>query len=134
MYVRPLREADPPIIPPERLDQFILDVFHNFAELHAHHRRLLDRLQEIQREEHPLIRSITAPVLDAALNFREAYLEYIPNYPIAAYRIGEEMENSPAFKAFVEVSAPLWKQLFRFLKQYFSPSNVSGTQMLIVST
>lgn len=107
MYVRPLREADPPIIPPERLDQFILDVFHNFAELHAHHRRLLDRLQEIQREEHPLIRSITAPVLDAALNFREAYLEYIPNYPIAAYRIGEEMENSPAFKAFVEVSAPL---------------------------
>ncbi len=42
-------------------------------------------------------------MLDAALNFRDAYMEYIPNYPIAAYRIDEEMNNNPAFKAFVEV-------------------------------
>ncbi|KAF8972796.1 Dbl homology domain-containing protein [Flammula alnicola] len=101
MYVRPLRNAEPPIIPPNRLNQFLMDVFHNFNELHAHHRRLVDNLHEIQREEHPSIRTITAVVFDAALNFREAYMEYIPNYPIAAYRIDEEMANNPAFKAFV---------------------------------
>ncbi|KAF4610695.1 hypothetical protein D9613_007108 [Agrocybe pediades] len=104
MYVRPLRNAEPPIIPPNRLDQFISDVFHNYNELYAHHRRLVDMLHEIQREEHPRIRSITAAIIDAALNFREAYLEYIPNYPIAAYRIDDEMANNPMFKQFVEHS------------------------------
>ena len=114
MYVRPLRSMDPPIIPRDRLDTFIRDVFHNFGELHAHHKRLLDQFFEIQREEHPIIRSVTAPMYDAVLNFRDAYLEYIPNYPIAAYRIDDEMENNPQFKAFVEVSLPArrWFQPF----------------------
>ncbi|TCD61525.1 hypothetical protein EIP91_008286 [Steccherinum ochraceum] len=102
MYVAPLREMDPPIISRERLPQFLQDVFHNFAELHAHHRKMLNTFHEIQREEHPIVRSVTAAVYDAVLNFREAYMEYIPNYPIAAYRIDEEMANNPAFKAFVE--------------------------------
>ncbi|KAI8996474.1 Dbl-like domain-containing protein [Trametes punicea] len=102
MYVAPLREMDPPIIPRDRLEQFIQEVFHNYAELHAHHRRMLNKLHEIQREEHPVIRSITAAIYDAVLNFREAYMEYVPNYPIAAYRIDNEMANNPAFKAFVD--------------------------------
>ncbi len=104
MYVAPLREMDPPIIPRDRLEQFISEVFHNYAELHAHHRRMLDKLHEVQRDEHPVIRSITAAIYDAVLNFREAYMEYIPNYPIAAYRIDDEMANNPQFKAFVDVS------------------------------
>ena len=104
MYVAPLREMDPPIIPRERLPQFLQDVFHNFAELHAHHRKMLNTFHEIQREEHPVIRSVTAAVYDAVLNFHDAYMEYIPNYPIAAYRIDEEMANNAAFKQFVEVS------------------------------
>ena len=41
---------------------------------------------------------------DAVLNFREAYMEYIPNYPIAAYRIDEEIANNQLFKQFVNVS------------------------------
>lgn len=104
MYIRPLREQDQPvIIPKDRLNSFISDVFHNYSEIYAHHRRLLDQLHEIQREEHPTIKSITAPLLDAALNFRDAYMEYIPNYPIAAYRIDDEMANNPEFKSFVDV-------------------------------
>ncbi|KAJ3511512.1 hypothetical protein NMY22_g15624 [Coprinellus aureogranulatus] len=102
IYLRPLRTADPPIIPHDRLDTFVQDVFHNFQELHVHHRRLVEKLHEIQLEEHPRIKSITAAIFDAALNFREAYMEYIPNYPIAAYRIDEEMATNPAFKTFVE--------------------------------
>ena len=104
MYVQPLRSIDPPIIPRERLDSFIQDVYHNFGELHAHHRKLLDQLHEIQREEHPMIRTITAPLFDAALNFRDSYMEYVPNYPIAAYRIDDEMVTNEKFKAFCEVS------------------------------
>ncbi|KAI0058941.1 Dbl-like domain-containing protein [Artomyces pyxidatus] len=102
MYVQPLRAAEPPIIPRDRLSQFIQDVFHNFGELHAHHRKLLDRLHAIQRDEHPVINTVTAAIFDAALNWREAYMEYVTNYPIAEYRIVDEMNNNPAFKEFVE--------------------------------
>ncbi|KAJ6607025.1 CNH domain-containing protein [Mycena sp. CBHHK59/15] len=102
MYIQPLRAARPPVMPPERLEQFISDVFHNFADLYAHHRKLVDKFHEIQREQHPNIRSVTAVMFDAALNFRDAYMEYIPNYPIAAYRIDDEMANNIDFKNFVE--------------------------------
>jgi hypothetical protein len=94
---------DPPIIARDRLNSFISDVFHNFSQLHAHHRKLLNQLHEIQRREHPTISSITASVFNAALNFREAYMEYVPNYPIAAYRVDDEMANNIDFKMFVEV-------------------------------
>ncbi len=103
IYIRPLRAAMPPIISPDRLEPFIEDVFHNFAELHMYHRKLVDKLHEIQREEHPKVRSVTAAIMDAALNFRESYMDYIPNYPIASYRIDDELANNPEFKIFVEV-------------------------------
>lgn len=109
MYIRPLRTAIPPIIDGEKgkLERFIDDVFHNYQELLEHHKKLVAAFHEIQREQHPVIKSITAPMMDAALNFREAYMEYIPNYPIAAYRIDDEMANNSAFKAFVEVRGSL---------------------------
>ncbi|KAH8116354.1 Dbl domain-containing protein [Phellopilus nigrolimitatus] len=102
MYVFPLKNADPPIIPHERLSSFLHDAFHNYAELLHHHRLLLANLHELQRDEHPVIRSVTAPILDAALNFREAYMAYIPNNPIAHYRIDDEMQTNLAFKAFAD--------------------------------
>ncbi|TDL23713.1 Dbl domain-containing protein [Rickenella mellea] len=102
LYIRPLTLANPPIISRDKLSTFLHDVFYNYAELRDHHRKLLERLHEIQREEHPMIRSITAPVLDAALNWRDAYMEYIPHYPIAWYRIDEELVNNLAFKTFAE--------------------------------
>jgi hypothetical protein len=79
------------------------EVFYNWVELYSHHRRLLDTLYEIQREEHPRIRSVTAPVYNSALNFHQSYMEYIPNYPIAQYRIEDEMRRNPIFKEFAEV-------------------------------
>ncbi|KAG1874386.1 Dbl homology domain-containing protein [Suillus subluteus] len=61
-------------------------------------------LADDSHDEHPVIRSITAPLFDAALNFRDAYMEYILNYPIAAYRIDDEMANNIDFKTFVDQS------------------------------
>lgn len=115
MYVTPLKNADPPIIPHERLSSFLHDVYHNYQELYHIHRRLLDNLFEIQRDEHPTIRSVTAPLMDTALNCREAYMAYIPNNPIAHYRIEEEMQNNPTFKAFVDVIRNLLLFIGHFL-------------------
>ena len=89
------------------MEQFIQDVFHNYEEILQHHKRLVRAFHEIQRDQHPNIDSITAPLFDAAINWRDAYLEYVPNYPIGAYRIDEEMATNPAFKAFVEVRRKL---------------------------
>ncbi|KAF8075167.1 CNH domain-containing protein [Lyophyllum atratum] len=102
MYIIPLRNLEPPIIARDRLDEFIDDVFHNYGQLYSHHRTLVDRLLEIQRDQHPTISSVIEPLMDAALTFRDAYMEYIPNYPIAAYRIDDEMANNLAFKTFVD--------------------------------
>ncbi|KAI0286014.1 CNH domain-containing protein [Russula aff. rugulosa BPL654] len=102
MYVQPLCSVEPPIIPRERLSTFITDVFHNFGAIHLQHRKLLYRLHAIQQEEYPFINSVTAAIFDAALNWRDEYVEYITNYPIAEYRIVDEMGNNPAFKDFVE--------------------------------
>ncbi|KAL0567587.1 Rho guanine nucleotide exchange factor [Marasmius crinis-equi] len=73
--------------------------------LHLHHKRLVEKFHQIQQQQHPQIRSVTAAMFDAALNFREAYMEYIPNYPIAAYRIDDELASNPGFKQFMENSA-----------------------------
>ncbi|CAK5273815.1 unnamed protein product [Mycena citricolor] len=54
IYITPLRKANPSVIPAHRLEQFISDVFHNFADLHAHHLSLVNAFHEIQREQHPL--------------------------------------------------------------------------------
>ncbi|KAG6808908.1 hypothetical protein H0H92_002394 [Tricholoma furcatifolium] len=102
MYIVPLRTADPPIIPPERLNRFVDDVFHNYRQIYDHHRRLLNAFLRIQEEQHPVIGSIIEPLMHAAIQFRDAYREYIPNYPIAAHRINEELEKNPAFKEYVE--------------------------------
>jgi predicted GNAT superfamily acetyltransferase len=102
MYVKLLRSTEPPI-PRERLSTFIADVFHNFDTIRLQHRELLDCLHAIQLEEHPVINSVTAAIFDAAQNWRDEYMKYITNYPIAKYRIVDEMRNNPAFKDFVEV-------------------------------
>ena len=62
MYVRPLLEADPPIIPRDKVDAFVRKVFNNFLQLHSHHRRLLERLHAIQADEHPVIHSGMYPL------------------------------------------------------------------------
>jgi hypothetical protein len=104
MFITPLREADPSIIPRDRLPQFLNEVFSNIQDITLHHQRLVDQLHYIQREHHPRIPSVTAAVFGTALDFRETYLKYIPNYPIAAYRIGDERENNDTFRAFHDVS------------------------------
>ncbi|KAG6901527.1 hypothetical protein C0995_010826, partial [Termitomyces sp. Mi166 len=102
MYIIPLRTAEPPIIPRDRLEGFIHDVFHNLRKLYDHHDYLLKEFHRIQREQHPIIGSIIKPLAHASLQFREAYQDYISNYPIVAYKIDDEMVKNSAFKAFVE--------------------------------
>lgn len=106
MYIQPLCSVNPPIIPPEQLGTFIQNVFCNIGDLHTHHKQLLDQFFEIQRNEHPIIRSVTTVMHNAILKLKEVYLEYAVRYPTAEYLISDEMEINQKLEAFVEVSLP----------------------------
>ncbi|EDR06179.1 uncharacterized protein LACBIDRAFT_300387 [Laccaria bicolor S238N-H82] len=104
LYITPLRTANPPIIPPLCLDQFIKDVFGNYEQVLRYHSNILSQLLEAQKREHPLldISSISAPYLSLSGAFREAYMEYIPNHIHAKWKIEREMDVNPSFRAFIE--------------------------------
>ena len=76
-FLTPLLQTEPPAIPRERLDDFIREVFFNVADIIARHHRMLAELFSRQREQHPLIESVTDIVLDTVLTFRETYEDYI---------------------------------------------------------
>ena len=129
LFIRPLRTADPPVIPRDRLSSFLNEVFHNYTDILEHQRKLLNQLQEIQRDEHPFIRSISAPLLDAALNWHDAYVEYVPNYPIAWYRVDEEIVNNPEFKKFFDVCIKLGYRLIIQLIDIMLSRRLCDTRM-----
>lgn len=73
MFIEPLRKADPPIIRRGGADAFIDEVFGNLAEILSHHKIMLKALFERQREQHPLVNTLTDIVLDSAL-----FMVYVP--------------------------------------------------------
>lgn len=103
LYVDPLRNADTSIIDRSRLDIFLDDAFHNYRSLLEVHTRFLEDLKERQIEQHPKFGSVSDLILNAALNWHEAYMEYMPHYPIAKAKIDEEVVRNPAFANFLQV-------------------------------
>jgi hypothetical protein len=80
-----------------------MHVFRNVKQLVHHHRQILDVLQHEQQEGHGHINSVSVTVFDVFCHVRKAYLEYIPNLPIAVSRIDYEMANNSHFKEFHNV-------------------------------
>jgi hypothetical protein len=58
VFLKPLRTAIPPVIPLERLEDFIDDVFGNILDLRECNRRLLEVMYVRQREQAPVIQRI----------------------------------------------------------------------------
>jgi hypothetical protein len=104
LYITPLRTADPPVIGRDRLDRWIAEVFGNYKEILAVHRNLLHRLTKRQRDQHPVIGSVTDLIFDAILQWGDSYMNYAANYPIAKWKIDRELRNNPSFKEFFDVS------------------------------
>lgn len=62
VFVDPLLATTP--VPQSRIQGFVSEVFYNFHDILAHHRRMLDALFIRQQEQHPLIQSVADIVLD----------------------------------------------------------------------
>lgn len=102
-FIKPLRSANPPIMHPDALEDFIDEVFGNILDLRECNRRLLEVMYVRQREQAPIIQRIGDIFLDMATEFRLAYPSYIGHYPIAEKRMKDEMDNNPEFRLFLEV-------------------------------
>lgn len=63
VFVDPLLNTSP--MPQDRLKGFVSEVFYNLDKILVHHRRMLDKLFERQREQHPLLQSVADIVLDS---------------------------------------------------------------------
>jgi RHO1 GDP-GTP exchange protein 1/2 len=111
-FIQPLRKANPPVIRPDALEDFIEEVFGNILDLRECNRRLLEVMYVRQREQAPVIQRIGDVFLDAATEFRLAYPIYVGHLPLAEKRMKEEIETNPEFRLFLEVRC-------RF---FFSPS------------
>jgi hypothetical protein len=107
VFIRPLRAAKPAVMPPNKLEDFIDEVFGNILDLRECNRRLLEVVYVRQREQAPVIQRIGDIFLDAATEFRLAYPIYVGHHPLAEKRMKEELEVNPAFRLFVEVRSLL---------------------------
>jgi hypothetical protein len=103
LFIRPLRNANPPVMPFSDLDEFIEDVFGNILDLRECNRRLLEAMYVRQREQAPVIQRIGDVFLEAATEFRLAYPIYIGHLPLAEKRLKDEIENNAEFRLFLEV-------------------------------
>lgn len=104
VFIKPLRAANPPVLAPNVLEDFIDDVFGNILDLRETNRRLLEVMFVRQREESPVIVRIGDIFLQAASDFRFAYPTYIGHYPVSEKRLKEEMDLNSNFRIFLEVN------------------------------
>lgn len=105
LYIRPLRMANPPVIRPAEIDDFIDDVFGNILDLRECNRRLLEAMYVRQREQSPIIHGIGDIFLEAATEFRLAYPNYVGHFPLAEKRMKDELEHNAEFRRFLEVNS-----------------------------
>jgi hypothetical protein len=104
LFVNGIRTAERGIvIERTRQEVFLDDVFHNYRSLLEVHSQLLDNLHARQLEQHPRFGMISDLLFDAALNWQEAYMEYVTHYPIAKAKVHEEEARNPKFAAFLKV-------------------------------
>ena len=103
VFIKPLRAANPAVIAPHLLDDFIDELFGNILDLRECNRRLLEVLYVRQREESPVILRIGDIFLNAATEFRFAYPTYIGHYPISEKKLKDETGANPEFRLFLEV-------------------------------
>jgi hypothetical protein len=77
VFLGPLIRAQPPIIPADRIESFVREVFWNLDAILNHHQSLLASLFERQRDQHPIVQSVSDVILAAALAFTDDYEIYI---------------------------------------------------------
>ncbi|KAK4983856.1 Rho guanine nucleotide exchange factor [Elasticomyces elasticus] len=103
LYRDPLAVAEPPVINPKRLRNFLKDVFGKIEPVKkANEEHLLAQLKYRQQEQGPWIVGFSDISRQWIRKARTAYIEYAAAFPGATFLVRQELERNLEFRAFLD--------------------------------
>ncbi|PSN59968.1 hypothetical protein BS50DRAFT_216005 [Corynespora cassiicola Philippines] len=95
--------AQPPVVPPKKLNKFIKDVFGKVdAVKKANEDHLLPQMKYRQQEQGPWIVGFSDIFREWIRKAKQAYIEYAAAYPYANFLVRQEAEKNMLFRAFLD--------------------------------
>jgi hypothetical protein len=102
LYRDRLVAAQPPVIPPKKLDRFIRDVFGKVdAVRKANEDHLLPQIKYRQQEQGPWISGFSDIFREWIRKAKHAYIEYAASFPYATFLVRQEADKNMLFRAFL---------------------------------
>lgn len=103
LYRDKLKEANPPLLSPKRVESFLNQVFGKVDIVkRANEDHLLPQMKYRQKEQGPWVVGFSDILREWIRKAKVAYIEYASSYPNAVYKIRQEMERNMLFKTFLE--------------------------------
>lgn len=110
-FIRAIRNANPPIIPADRVEPFLALVASETLQLLDHNRALLENLRIRQREQHPIVQGVGDLLLQAALEWGPVYVKVMSDSVMAEAEVNDEKLVNPALSELVAVRIMISPQL-----------------------
>jgi hypothetical protein len=102
LYRDRLIAAQPPVIPPKKLDRFIHEVFGKVdAVRKANEDHLLPQIKYRQQEQGPWIVGFSDIFREWIRKAKHAYIEYAASFPYATFLVRQEADKNMLFKTFL---------------------------------
>lgn len=102
LYRDRLKAAQPPVIPPKKLDRFVRDVFGKVdAVRKANEDHLLPQIKYRQQEQGPWIVGFSDIFREWIRKAKQAYIEYAAAFPYATFLVRQEADKNMLFRAFL---------------------------------
>ncbi|KAI2482437.1 Rho guanyl nucleotide exchange factor [Pyrenophora tritici-repentis] len=103
LYRDRLQSAQPPVIPPKKLDKFIRDVFSKVdAVRKANEDHLLPQIKYRQQEQGPWIVGFSDIFREWIRKAKQAYIEYAAAFPYASFLVRQEADRNMLFRTFLD--------------------------------
>lgn len=103
LYRDRLISAQPPVIPPKKLNKFIKDVFSKVdAVKKANEEHLLPQMKYRQQEQGPWVVGFSDIFREWIRKAKQAYIEYSSSFPYANFLVRQEADKNMIFRTFLD--------------------------------
>ena len=103
LYRDRLIQAQPPVIPPKKLNKFIKDVFSKVdAVKKANEEHLLPQMKYRQQEQGPWVVGFSDIFREWIRKAKQAYIEYSSAFPYANFLVRQEADKNMLFRTFLD--------------------------------
>lgn len=103
LYRDRLIQAQPPVIPPKKLNKFIKDVFSKVdAVKKANEEHLLPQMKYRQQEQGPWVIGFSDIFREWIRKAKQAYIEYSSAFPYANFLVRQEADKNMLFRTFLD--------------------------------